>query len=99
MNLERRRNVTTLNKSFQRSTDWYAVGQCDTAGPRRGLERAGAQKVSLPSKMVSFARGSFVEGSFFTCDCEKIGEMASGQGRPAGLRGGKISDSVSGVSK
>ena len=39
--------TATIYKSFlllQRALDWYAVGQCDTAGPRRGLHGAGAQQ-------------------------------------------------------
>ena len=43
--------TAAIYKSFllllQRALDWYAVGQCDTAGPRRGLHGAGEpQKVS-----------------------------------------------------
>ena len=49
---ERSSNLTmvtaAINKSFllplQRALDWYAVGQCDAAGPRRGLHGAGAQQ-------------------------------------------------------
>ena len=81
--------VTSLNKSFQRSLDWYSVGQCDAEGPRRGLKGAGEQKVSLPiAKSNSICTPWF----FHTFGAPESGNVAG-----AGLKGGKIPGSVSGV--